>query len=408
MVIIEVVTPSHHLKKWELLIFLIKLKKGFSYLRYGVKNQQTLEKGVRWRKNLNQNLKKRKDKGDETDHLVVPQGILASRGWVKEMELLRGISCIGVVVGHSIVYPHTTPLMDAVNQLITIVVPLFLFLSSFLAFYASPNETPYGYLKKQTLLVGLPYLFWVNVYIWIPVLTGKAQTPTFLNYLDKLVGGSFHLYFIPIVLQFYLVFTLNGCAWFRRLLYTPWVFVGSLGLMLGIQTLFSAQLRSLFPYFYLTFPAWCFYFVLGAWVARWWESIREWLMKSWRLIQLAVPFLMGLSVTRTLSQVASFQPLVQVAFLLILPFLLALATRIPKGTFLEPVARYSFGIYLIHRLPFNQFQDLYSTLSPYLFFVISMILQGGIGYGLTWILSRLSCLRWTVGMRIKLKKDRDS
>lgn len=373
-------------------------------MKYRVKKQQTLGKGVRWRKVLNKNFKRRKDKEDETDHLLVPEWIVANRGWVKEMELLRGISCIGVLVAHSIVYPHTTPLMDMVSQLITIVVPLFLFLSSFLAFYTHPNGTPHGYLNKQILLVGLPYLFWVNVYIWIPVLTGKAQAPTFLDYVVKLVGGSFHLYFIPIVLQFYLVFTLNRFAWFRRLLYTPWAFIGSLGLMLGIQTLFSEQFRPLLPYFYLTFPAWCFYFVLGAWVARWWESIWEWFTKPWRPIQMAVPFLMSLFVVRRLPQAASFQPLVQVAFLLTLPFLLALVTRIPERTFLEPVARYSFGIYLIHRLPFNQFQDLYSTLSPYPFFLISLILQGGIGYGLTWILNHLSYFHWIVGRRVKLKK----
>src|SRR5699024_4657263 len=112
----------------------------------------------------------------------------------------------------------------------------------------------------------------------------------------------------------------------------------------------------------------------------------------------------SLFVVRRLPQAASFQPLVQVAFLLTLPFLLALVTRIPERTFLEPVARYSFGIYLIHRLPFNQFQDLYSTLSPYPFFLISLILQGCIGYGLTWILNHLSYFHWIVGRHVKLKK----
>lgn len=334
---------------------------------------------------------------DQIDPLVVPAPVLADRGWVKEMELLRGMSCIGVVVGHSVVYPHTTGVLEVINQFVTIVVPFFLFLSTFLAFYTNPNGTPRSYLKKHFCQVGVPYLLWATIYTWLPVLTGITQAPTFSEYLKKLTGGAFDLYFIPIVLQFYLVFALNRFAWFRRLLYSPWALIVSLGLMLSIQTLFSGPFRPVFPYFYLTFPAWCFYFVLGAWVARWWEPIREWLTRPWRSVQLAVLFPAGLWVIIQLPQAASFQPLVQVASLLMLPFLLTLISRIPKGTWLELVARHSFGIYLIHRLPFNQFQHFYATLEPYSFFLTSLVVQGGIGYGLTRILHRLPGLGWTIG-----------
>jgi len=103
-----------------------------------------------------------KEKAKQIDPLIVPEPVLAGRSWVKEIDLLRGIACIGVVVGHSIVDPHTTPLLDIVNQLVTIIVPLFLFLSAFLAFYTSPNGVPRGYLKKHLLRVGLPYVLWVT------------------------------------------------------------------------------------------------------------------------------------------------------------------------------------------------------------------------------------------------------
>ncbi|WP_066639034.1 acyltransferase family protein [Desulfolucanica intricata] len=341
-----------------------------------------------------------------SNSLIVPKQVLDDRGWVKEMELLRGVACIWVVVGHSATYPHTTLLLEVINQLTCITVPLFLFLSSFLAFYTNPNGTPRGYLKKQLSLVGVPYLFWVTLYTWLPVLTGKTQVPTFSEYLVKLMGGAFHLYFIPIVLQFYLVFMMNRFAWFRRLLYTPWVLAGSLVLMLGIQASFSGPFRSSFPNFYLIFPAWCFYFVLGAWMARRWETIREWLERPWRPVQLAVLFPVALFFIRILPQVAAFQPLVQVSTLCMLPFLLALFSRVPKGTFLEPVARHSFGIYLIHRLPFNQFQHLYANLAPYPFFLTSLIIQGSIGYGLTLLLNRVPGFSWTVGARVRGKNKR--
>lgn len=326
---------------------------------------------------------------------------MKKRGWLKEMQFLRGAACIGVVVAHSIVQPHTTPLMDIVNHLLTIVVPVFLFLSAFLAFYKSPNGTPRGYLGKHLPRVGIPYVLWINLYTWIPVLTGIAQPPALPDYLTTLVGGAFHLYFIPIVLQFYLVFTLNRFEWFRRFLYTPQALAGSLALTLGMQIMFSSHYREVFPDFYLTFPAWCFYFVLGAWAARWWEPIREWLTRPGRTAQLALLLPPGLYCTVSLPQAASFQPLVQIAVLLILPCLLTVACRAPLGTMLEPIARHSFGIYLIHRLPFNQFQHLYASLDPYTFFLTSLILQGGIGYGLTLLLTRLPALGWTVGARIR-------
>lgn len=157
------------------------------------------------------------------------------------------------------------------NQAARFCVPLFLFLSG-LSLGLGRKDLPWpAFYQDRAVRILPPYLFWCLVY-WLrncgfdpAALAGQPADPR--RVLTVLLTGepAAQLYFIPIILQCYLLYPLLK-KWVDR---APGrCFVWSLALSLVCQGGFYWQFAGVLPacsnpHLWLLFPTWSFYFVAG-------------------------------------------------------------------------------------------------------------------------------------------------
>ncbi len=114
------------------------------------------------------------------------------------------VSAMGIVSSESGSYFHKGIIL--LNRFFKYTTPAFLFLSGITSFYGYRNrEYKYlDFLKRRLKTVVVPFFLWSSIYYGILVYTG-VYTFSILFYIKNLILGnmSYHLYFIPILLQMY-------------------------------------------------------------------------------------------------------------------------------------------------------------------------------------------------------------
>lgn len=133
-------------------------------------------------------------------------------------DVLRVISILAVILVHQTtttlqVLDHSitnAPLSLFLNQTARFAVPMLFFVSGFvLELNYKSNFTYLTFFKKRAARILVPYLFWSLLYLM--VWKGfSAQTFTNTDFLLHLINGTsgYHLYFIPTLVIFYLLFPL--------------------------------------------------------------------------------------------------------------------------------------------------------------------------------------------------------
>ncbi|GBE56890.1 acyltransferase family protein [archaeon BMS3Bbin16] len=193
------------------------------------------------------------------------------RKHLEEITLLRGLAIIGVVAIHS----HPPPLSLGflglnklyIEELSKFSVPLFIFISGLVLTFRYTGETIVytDFLKRRFEKILIPYLAWSGIYLLYRYLY-KSETFSLFAIAKKFLIGSayFHLYYVFLILQFYLLFPL-----FLRLIQR---FKNRKTALLSI----AAALNLIFIAFYEStlliperlprriFIFWIFYFILGA------------------------------------------------------------------------------------------------------------------------------------------------
>lgn len=210
---------------------------------------------------------------------------------------LRGLAIMGVVLIHvSATYlfaaqHHATfVILLTINQWARFCVPLF-FMMSGMVFYYNYGEGKINYFAfviKRLRYIVIPYLLWAIIYGYIRHLGfdgGGIQT--FKDWVIDVSNGriSYHLYFIAVIIQLYVIFPL-----LRPLLRPPYaVFTLLLSLLIYIGQTISLwmHLRGeiIWPAWYQLLlnnnnivSWWLFYFVLGTRLSQiWptWELLKE-------------------------------------------------------------------------------------------------------------------------------------
>jgi peptidoglycan/LPS O-acetylase OafA/YrhL len=140
-------------------------------------------------------------------------GVMGSPGsrHLHAVDVIRVLTVAGVIAAHSTTL--TMPVVTAATGVVLIIVhvtrDVFLLLSAFVlawSFLARPVP-PRSFWRRRFPLVAVPYVVWSVIYI---VADGDAGSP--LHFagtlgLDLLDGGAhFHLYFLLLTLQLYLIF----------------------------------------------------------------------------------------------------------------------------------------------------------------------------------------------------------
>jgi membrane-bound acyltransferase YfiQ involved in biofilm formation len=252
---------------------------------------------------------------------------------------------------------------------------VFLFISAFVLAYAYRNRglERRSFWRKRMTLVAIPYAIWTAIYVLSrPPYQGAG--PLFAHYVSDLATGhgSYHLYFLVVTLQLYIVF-----PWLLRWLGActrPGVIVVC---SLMVQLAFTAAGHYAWPHSTALswafahdtswLPAYQLYIVAGVIAGLHYESIDRWLRSHVRsVIGLAaacyVLALAGFAIDvrlvgmtpRHASEV--FQPAVVIETLAILAVMYILGTatasRADAATLrhLESSSDVSFAVYLAHPL----------------------------------------------------------
>lgn len=214
-----------------------------------------------------------------------------------ELNFIRAFACLCVVMVHvsaDVYYYKGAQLtwsLQFFNQMARFGTPLFAFLSGFLLYNQLKNGRfkLSNFLKSRCTKIVLPFLIWSVIYVCVkryddqitlPHVDQPEEVKQFLY--TFLTGGTYyHLYFIALVLQFYILFP------FLR-------FISSKNSLI-ILTVISFLLN----YFFVQFPIdfgtgfvhefinskvfilhWIFYFILGGLFVHYWESMTHWMKEN--------------------------------------------------------------------------------------------------------------------------------
>jgi peptidoglycan/LPS O-acetylase OafA/YrhL len=195
-----------------------------------------------------------------------------------ELDVLRGLSIIGVILVHIIggsfhFWPEGSTiwtLFVSMDQFFRFSVPLFVFISGYSLYskYAQNFKYREFYVKRARRI--LPwYIVWsliIYTYIHLTVKPGFIDYPTWkLIFLGKV---DYHLYFVSMIFQLYLLFPV--LLWLYKKFRYNFVFVLFVleATLYLVFTLDGAKIIQLPWRFYeqqqyLFFGTWIFYFVLG-------------------------------------------------------------------------------------------------------------------------------------------------
>jgi len=292
----------------------------------------------------------------------------------------------------------------------------------FHAYGDRPGFSTWAYYGRRLRGVVLPYLAWSVLYaLWTARAESQwAHLPTRLL-LDLLSGNAmYHLYFVVLLVQFYLLFPLLRALPRRR-----W-FGGAVVAAVLVQIALDAvsfyhtgpfprgPLAVVFRYSDRLLPWWMGYFAIGAWVAPRVETLRAAVPRGftvWVLVGASVLTLAWMMAEFALYirnpqhsvgwAASEFRPSAVLYSLLVCAVILSAAARgLPGMRLWLELGRCSFGVYLAHPLLLAAAASLALRLHPsplpYFCAVFPATLVGA--YLITRGLEHLPGLGWTVGL----------
>jgi peptidoglycan/LPS O-acetylase OafA/YrhL len=207
---------------------------------------------------------------------------------IVEIDIIRAIAILAVVVIHGTSNAVMLPLgtvsqavFFTVNRLSHFTVPVFIWVSGLVLFYsyydAWDKRSAFAFMVKRLRLILVPYVLWSIFYYVFNQWMFHSVVHLDPWYLIKLLisgNASYHLYYIIIILQFYLVFPVlislcKRSAKFRLLL---------IPIGIGVEAAFysfSHWVRPI-PYFESLFPGYCALFAFGAFTGIYHAEVLRW------------------------------------------------------------------------------------------------------------------------------------
>ncbi|GIP27239.1 membrane protein [Paenibacillus sp. J23TS9] len=375
---------------------------------------------------------------------------------IREIELLRGLAFLAVALQHAIAHfsvVEGVKLEDGVIMTLLLMaakfaVPVFIFITGLVLFYNYDGQINYfSFVRKRFMDILVPYILWSAIYFLVSPAWNVHQLSKWVNMLFT-GKNSYHLWYIVMIFQFYLLFPLfryfmRKCTqWFpykwRAVALTC---AGFLCLLL-LENLFrisDVMTRVNLPFLtpFLTkyadrnFLYFMIYFILGAAAGMHPDRWKLWLEKGKLMYWTAFIGLFGYYTYITVrsfgsgseaglhisfNQLNLLRPLITIFLVCSIFVFYEWSQRRTQQSgpteldFMNTLGRYSYGAYLVHALMLRQsykidewlFGGWNVTLRMLMTFLICIILS----YGLTIAMSYLPFGKWTVGVSSLPKKQR--
>jgi len=360
--------------------------------------------------------------------------VLKVKDKIEELDLLRALAAIAVIVIHVTASPLVLGVKGSLyhyvislaNQFARFSIPAFIFVTGLVLFhnYRDFKTTDWSaYFRKRVVFVLLPYFFWSAFYFFLKLHFSHQPLglKTALQFVHLLLVGDayYHLYFVVLIFQFYLLFPLLLPVWQRLgsriglitvllfALYSGYIYLT----FYNIKPWHSAFIQFLYQNQPKLFLTWAGFFILGAYCSFRLDSVRDFLSRRAGLLMIGSMALLAAMVYDLYSHIAgakmdvgyaatSLRP-VGLAFTVVTIFaVLAAAGKYTVGKqglsgVVSSLANHSYGIYLIHPLVLTALEIVENKLAlgyPLWLVAVNLVICVTASYGMTVM---LSSNRWT-------------
>lgn len=339
--------------------------------------------------------------------------------YVHEIDYLRGVSIIGVLLIHvlsEIIWteqgrPFNVNYAMFWNQWSRFCVPTFIFISGLLLTYRYTLKgfQYFRYVKRRWVDLFVPYMFWtllsiLNLHKWGYINPEWVRNVVFTGW-----GYYYQLYFIPLIFQFHLlspIWLYLSCD--RRIRAFTILTVIFNVCYLGYYELIFLRIlpesgfsQLIFANIQGRFPAWVGYFALGCIVGKNLEGFQKWVKnRSWWSLGVFYAIALGLIlwdyhysvlVTKDLMNPGEnfMRPVVFLYSVASIPLLWKVAS-VHQAKLLRSIGDLSFGIYFVHLAIYNLTKEFAGNLlySNWIGGTLAFVLVLALSYGFVWLLSR--------------------
>lgn len=281
---------------------------------------------------------------------------------IVEMDVIRALAIIAVVLIHisgialyiAEVNSYIYKIYIAVNQLSRFSVPVFIMLSGTGLIITYRKKSYINFISRRLYKTVPRYLVWCFIYIFFITKTFDLHKV----YNDIILGNVFyHLYFVPLIIQFYIVFPMVykfiGMKW--SLLIT---FLITCGILLALH---YYSLSNNIQWFFgkKNMLDWIFYFSFGAFIGRNIEAFKKIMLKYRWIISIAFfivtyvlirESILNTQLGRDIDYSTTFlRPSVAIYTIFFVLFIFSVNWN--KSLLIKPIlyiSKNSYGIYLSH------------------------------------------------------------
>jgi peptidoglycan/LPS O-acetylase OafA/YrhL len=348
-----------------------------------------------------------------------------ARGWLQGIHYFRAIAVLEIIVFHvtlGVQFLDLTVFNFQKGLLVTIVgftsfgVPLFIFISGVVLYHKySEGFSLSTFYKKRFSSVLPPYLVWSTLYYFLPLVLLILYPALFLKptiyisnilsgYVVVLAFGIYHLWFIVLIMQLYLLYPLlarvyNYFTGQKNPIYL-------LSLLLLVQIVYSSLFLTTGPnVFSVFFLSGIFYFVFGFFIAEHYGTLKQKITRAnlksisltvvlstvcYAVILYHIPYVNPAAITVPSLDIWLYQIVGPFYCVLLIIFYLRISLEWGEPDrfftrYLEKIGEDSFGIYLTHfffvlafLVAVNKFGFSYDNLliypvSAFLIFILSYL-----------------------------------
>ena len=343
-----------------------------------------------------------------------------NKGKLEEIDVLRGFAFLAVVLQHVVASYFTNPgysvvILSLILSISRFAVPMFVFITGLVLFYSSKKLSYLKFINRRFSKIFIPYaLITILYYVYQTSSNIMHQENLLLilkDYLYLLVTGkgSYHLWFVVMIFQFYLLIPLFKCVinknnGFKKnmfilgvsfIIYSVVMYARSYYIPYICNGLKSTCFDILLVYLDRNFIPWFFYFMLGGMAGLYLEEWKGIIAKFFKLNMMiyligSAPIIYLLLTNKTVQVTAWYA---QISAPLSIRMIVFLTASIPvlyfiaqviskkKGVFsyiIKAFGYHSYGCYLVHAFVLHFLRSFTTTvlgwMNPVLQVIVSFLL----------------------------------